>query len=158
MKILVLGIGNPILSDDGVGIHVARRFKEIIKNDSTINIMIDEASAGGLVLLDMILGYDTVILIDAIKTENGQIGEIYKYGIDDFAETLHVSSPHDVNFATAIEIGRKNMPEKMPKIIVIYAIEVKNVDVFSEEMTPEVKEVIPKVAKMVLLDLREMIK
>ena len=155
MKTLVLGIGNPILSDDGAGVLACRMLKEIISESSGFdNVDIDEENVSGLGLLDVILGYDAVILIDSIKTKNGKVGEVYKLGVDDFVNTLHLSSPHDVNFATAIEIGRKNVPEKMPKEIAIYAIEVEIVDVFGEELTEEVKRAIPKVVEMVLNDLK----
>lgn len=155
MGTLILGIGNPILSDDGAGIFVARMLKEIInKKKEFENIHVDEISAGGLRLLDAILGYDSVILIDAIKTENGKAGDVYKLDVDDFMDTLHTSSPHDVNFATALEIGRKSTPEKMPKDIIIYAVEVETVDEFSEQMTPEVEKAIPKVVEMILNDLK----
>ncbi|MFC1927886.1 hydrogenase maturation protease, partial [Chloroflexota bacterium] len=66
MKALVLGIGNPILSDDGVGIKVAR---EVEKNLNDPQITVSEASAAGLSLLDSILGYDRVIIVDAIQTK-----------------------------------------------------------------------------------------
>ncbi len=156
MKTLVLGIGNPILSDDGAGIFACRMLKDAISGSCEFeDVDVEEGSVGGLILLDHILGYDSVIIIDAIKTENGKVGDIYKLGMDDFVNTLHTSSPHDVNFATAIEIGKKSMPESMPEQIVIYGIEVDRVDVFSENVTPEVREAIPRVVEMVVRDLKE---
>ena len=156
---MVFGIGNPILSDDGAGIFACRMLKEAIDNGgsgSLKNIDIDEGSVSGLGLLDFILGYDLVFLIDAIKTKNGKVGEIYKFSVDDFKDTLHISSPHDVNFATAIEFGKKNSPEEMPKDIFIYAIEVKTVDVFGEKMTPEVRKAVPKLVEIIIGDLKKM--
>ena len=73
MKTIVLGVGNPILSDDGVGIHVANQLKQKI-NDP--NIAIDEALTGGMNLLDLILGYDKAIIIDAVKIDNGEEGKV----------------------------------------------------------------------------------
>ena len=62
-SILLLGLGNPILKDDRVGIEVARRVAEQVKKE---NVKFMEASAGGLALLDAVCGYDKVILVDAI--------------------------------------------------------------------------------------------
>ena len=75
MKTLVLGIGNPILGDDGVGFHIAQELAKEIKDE---NIDVKDTSAGGLNLLELIAGYDKLILIDAIMTENGEAGEIYQ--------------------------------------------------------------------------------
>ena len=74
MKTIVLGIGNLILSDDGVGIHVARELKKRIKNK---DITIDEAFTGGMNLLDLMIGYDKAIIIDAVKA-GGEPGMIYR--------------------------------------------------------------------------------
>ena len=67
MKTIVLGVGNPILRDDGVGVHVIQQLKQQI-NDP--NVTVDEALTGGMNLLDLILGYNKAILIDAIKMEH----------------------------------------------------------------------------------------
>ena len=159
MKILILGIGNPILSDDGVGIYASRRVQKIIGEDKNIcidNVEVKEASVGGLGLLEMILGYDKVILIDAIMTKNGKVGEIYKLGLDNFKETLHASSAHDISFMAAIDIGKKIVPEKMPQEITIFAIEVQEVTTFNEELTSEVKKSIPQLVKKVIDEITKM--
>ncbi|MDY6959769.1 MAG: hydrogenase maturation protease, partial [Halobacteriota archaeon] len=79
MRTLVFGIGNPILSDDGVGIYVAREIKKRLSSDISQfkDVDVEEGSVGGLKLLDTILGYERVILIDAIMTESGSPGDIY---------------------------------------------------------------------------------
>jgi len=71
VKTLVLGLGNTILSDDGVGIHIARRIKEKLPGIDVI-----EASAAGFRVVDEIIGYDKLILIDSIRTKNGQSGNL----------------------------------------------------------------------------------
>ncbi|MBE3050465.1 hydrogenase maturation protease, partial [Candidatus Bathyarchaeota archaeon] len=68
---LVLGVGNPILSDDGVGIHVARE----LKKREMPGVDVEELAASGLELLDVVRGYDKVVIIDAIQTTNGRPGE-----------------------------------------------------------------------------------
>src|SRR4030042_3445653 len=82
MKIIVLGIGNPILSDDGVGIHVAQQIKQRVKNPE---VTVEEALTGGMNLLDLILGYDKAIIIDAVKTNTGRTGEVKRYRLTDLS-------------------------------------------------------------------------
>ena len=149
MKTLVLGIGNPILSDDGVGIRVAQ---EVGKKLNDPQIAVAETSAAGLSLLDSIVGYDKVIIIDAIQTEEGKPGQMYRMKPEDFSLTKHSSSPHQINLVTALELG-KMLHLAMPREITILAVEAKDVSNFSERCTPEVEQAIPKVVKTVLEEL-----
>jgi hydrogenase maturation protease len=140
-KTLVLGVGNPILSDDGVGIHVVR----MLKKRQLPGVDIDELPASGLELLDMIHGYDRVIIIDSIKTDGGRPGDLYELREEDFEKTIHGSSPHGINIPTALAMGRSIIPDQMPKEILFFAIEAKDIVNVSEKLTPEVAAVIPDI-------------
>jgi hydrogenase maturation protease len=149
MKTLVLGLGNPILSDDGVGPRVAGELEARVDGDVTVM----EASLAGLNLLDLLVGYDRVIIVDAIQTEGGKIGTIYRLDLDSFKATRHAASTHDVNLATALELG-KRLGLALPRKIDILAIEVADTGRFSEECTPEVVEAIPACVEMIIKELK----
>jgi hydrogenase maturation protease len=149
MKTLVLGIGNPILCDDGAGIKVAR---EVGKKLDDPQITVSETSGAGLTLLDSIVGYDKVVIIDAIQTKKGKAGQIYRMKPEDFSFAKHFSSPHQINLVTALELG-KVLNLEMPQEITILAVEAKDVSNFNERCTPEVERAIPEAVKMVLDDL-----
>ena len=149
MKALVLGIGNPILSDDGVGVRVAH---EVGRNLNDPQVAVSETSAAGLSLLDSMLGYDKVIIIDAIQTKEGKAGQIYRMKPEDFSSAKRLSSPHQINLVTALELGRM-LNLAMPREISVFAVEAEDIDIFSEKCTPEVEKAIPEVAKMVLENL-----
>jgi len=148
MRTLVLGIGNPIMGDDGVGFHIAQELAKEIKNE---NIDVKDTGADGLNLLELITGYDSVIIIDAIMTEDGEVGEIYRLKPEDFVKTVHpTTSPHNVNLATVIEIGRRYLEGQMPSKIVVFAVNIQEVTEFTEEMTERVKKAIPRVMSLIL--------
>lgn len=149
MKTLILGLGNPILSDDGVGLRVARSLESRLNQPG---ITIIEASAVGLDFLDLLTGYHRAIIIDAIQTREGKVGQIYRLEPEAFNATRHAASPHDVNFATALELGNK-LGLVLPQQIVIFAIEVENASSFSEECTPQVEHAIPVCVEMVIQEL-----
>jgi hydrogenase maturation protease len=149
MKILVLGMGNPILSDDGLGIKVAH---DVAKQLNNPQVTVAETSGAGLSLLDSIAGYDKVIIIDAIQTKKGNAGQIYRMETKDFSLTKHFSSPHQINLVTALELG-KMLNLAMPQEITVFAVEAKDITSFSEKCTPEVEKAIPEVVKMVLEEL-----
>jgi hydrogenase maturation protease len=150
LKTLILGLGNPILSDDSAGYQVAMALKARLDMP---DVDIQEAGVAGLDFLDMITGYDRTIIIDSIQTEKGKPGQIYRLGPDILASTRHAGTPHDVNLATALELGRK-LKLKLPEEILIFAIEVEDVTSFSEECTPGVKRAVPKCVEMVIRELQ----
>jgi hydrogenase maturation protease len=151
MRTLVLGLGNPILSDDGVGIRVAHEVA-IRVNDPQVNVT--ESSGAGLSLLDSIAGYDRLIIVDAIQTKEGDAGQIYRLGLEDLSLTRYFSSPHQINLATALELGRM-LGLAMPQRVIIFAVEAKDVTTFGEKCTPEVEQVIAEVVRMVLEELTQ---
>lgn len=145
MKTLVLGVGNPILSDDGVGIYVAR---ELSKRNYP-GVWVEELAASGLELLDMVLDFDRVIIIDAIQTTGGRPGEVYLLEENDFERSVHGSSPHGINIATALALGRKIAPERMPKRVVFIAVEAEDLVNVKESLTPKVQAALPGIVRKV---------
>jgi len=152
MKTLILGLGNDILCDDGVGIYVARELKKALADRK--DIAVAEASLAGLGLLDVLAGYEKAIVIDAIQTREGKAGEVYRLNSNDLTATRHTASTHNVNFASAIELGHK-LGLSLPTQIVIFAIEVTDVTTFSETCTPEVSKSIPTCVNMVMQEIRQ---
>ena len=154
MKALLLGLGNPILKDDSVGLKVVRELGEKVPKK---DIDIEEASLANMDLLESIGSYDRLIIVDSIKTEGGRPGELYQLGLDDLRSSLHLSSPHDINFAMALELGKRlDMP--VPKEIRIYAIEIEDNQTFSETCSPSVEgailRIVEEIAEMEHFDLQ----
>ena len=158
MKILVLGLGNPILTDDGVGVKVAEAVYASLPPDAPIDV--SEASVGGLGLMERIVGYDQVILIDALHNGNytspatgpGTIRRLTLEQLRSISPTQHSASAHDTSLVTALDMGRQ-MGLSIPQEIIIYAIEVENIVDFGEEPTPAVARAIPRVTALVLAEL-----
>jgi hydrogenase maturation protease len=149
MKTLVLGLGNPILTDDAAGLRVARAVRERLNHP---DVFIEEAGVGGLELLEILTGYDKAIIIDAIQTPGLKAGQIHKLDTSVLDATRHAATPHDINFATALELG-KRLGIKLPKDITIFAIEVEDVTSFGEKCTPQVEKAVPICAEMVMREL-----
>ena len=160
MKTLIVGLGNPILTDDGVGVKVAYAIEEAFSNNDVPrdDITITEAGVGGLRLMELMVGYDRVILIDAIMHRNGnkhQPGTIHRMTTQDLrkvSSTQHSASAHDTTLATALEMAER-MGLHLPKEVLIFAVEVEEVLTFSDKPTPAVATAIPKVTEMVLKEL-----
>ena len=151
MKTLVLGLGNPILTDDGVGIYVAREVAERCRRD---DVTVAEASVGGLRLLDVIAGYERLILVDAIQTRDGRPGDVLRLCPNDLRASLHSGSTHDLTLPGALALGRGTglvLPDDGD--ILIIAVEVEDVLTFGETCTPAVSAAIPLAVDAVLAEL-----
>ncbi len=144
MNTLILGIGNPILTDDAVGIKIAQKLKE-----ENPKLEVIETSEAGIALLDLITGYDKLIIIDSIKTEKGKPGDLYKLELGDLKPAKDFSSSHGIGIATAFELGQK-MGFNMPKLVSIYAVNIKDNTTFGEKCTEAVKERISFIARQII--------
>jgi hydrogenase maturation protease len=149
-KTLILGMGNSLLCDDGVGLCVAAELRSKT-NQPGVTVM--ETGVAGLSLLDLLVGYDKAIIIDAIKTAGGKAGQIYRLDPKAFNTALHTASAHGIDFTTALEFG-KELDLPLPREIVIFAIEALDVSTFSEACTPEVQKAIPICVEMILQELK----
>ena len=145
MKILILGIGNPICCDDAAGIEAARQLKQKIIGD---NIDIEEITSAGMNLLDAIIGYDKVIIIDSIQTEAGKVGEVYRFTKDEIDERRPARFSHNGGILLMLSWG-KEMKLKLPTDMIFYAIEIEKGDEFGEEFTPQVKAAIPRLVSQI---------
>ena len=147
MKTIIIGLGNPILSDDSVGIKVSRELRDCLSSYDGIDVA--EAYAGGIRLMDVMVGYEKAIIVDAMVTGNGLPGTINSLAISDLISTRNIVSTHDTNLATALEMG-KMLGLHLPSEIEIWGIEALDVETFSEELTEDVAKAVPIVVEEIL--------
>jgi len=145
---LVLGIGNPILKDDGIGLRVVDRLEDL-HNDPNVTFL--KTTLAGLNLLDLLAGFRRAIIVDAIQT-GGEVGEVYRLSPRDFVVRDRFSHLHSLDFFQTLSLGRR-LTGDIPDEVIIVAIEVKNVSDFGEDLTPEVERAVPAAVDQVLREL-----
>ena len=158
MTTLVLGIGNELYGDDAVGIHVIRHLKKELRTEKQgsawlKHVDFEECSLSGLSLLDVVAGYDKLIIVDTIKKLHPHTGLIHLLEKKDLRH-IPGPSPHYVSVPQTLEIGEK-LGLKMPKEIRIIAVEAKNMYNLGEKLTPEMKAALPSIVREVKKVLRE---
>jgi len=170
---LVVGLGNPILGDDGVGWRVAEEVQrriadsewQIVSSEPVIShakrpsaIEVDCVSLGGLSLMERLVGYERAILIDAISTGQWPVGSVNRFPLDALPDSAagHSASAHDASLQTALKLGRA-MGAPLPPIgeIVVIAVEARSVYDFGEDLTPPVAAAVPRMVEMVIETLSE---
>jgi hydrogenase maturation protease len=144
MDTIVLGVGNPVLTDDAVGFRVARLIKE-----AKPELTVIETAEAGLTLLELINGYTRVIIIDSVKTGHGQPGTLHQLTLDQIDPAWNFCSTHGIDIKMAFELGRK-LDYKLPNKLSIYGIEVKDNKNFGEKCTEKVENSIPDIAQEIL--------
>lgn len=132
-EVLLLALGNDLLRDDGVGLFAGREIKE--KFDGKIDII--ETAESGLALLDHIVGYKKVLILDSIKREDREPGKILEIKIEEL-ECNPSPSPHYVGLPMSLQIG-KRLGFPLPEEIVVLAMEVEDPYTLQEGLTDKVK-------------------
>jgi hydrogenase maturation protease len=149
VKTIVIGLGNPILGDDGVGWQIAQ---EILKrSDLPSDIEVDYLSLGGISLMERLIGYERVILIDSFVTNSHPIGSVSCFSLEDLPNRAlgHMCSAHDTTLQNALKIGQ-DLGAQLPSDISIVAVETQDIFDFSERLSPEVASAVPTAVQAVI--------
>ena len=151
MKIMVLGIGNILMRDEGVGV---RTIEYLQKMNLPKEVELLDGGTSTPLLFPYFTEIDHLIVIDAVKG-NMPPGSIYRLGLADLVPPDDSPvSLHDLGLVDALNMAA--MTGKRPKSIVIFGIEPKIID-WGMELSPEVEACIPKVAQLVLEEVEKII-
>jgi hydrogenase maturation protease len=138
-RVLVLGLGNDILTDDAIGLAVARRLERTLAGNSAIEVQ--ETMEMGLALLDYLTGYTAALIVDAIQTGCAAPGFIHE--LDALAlKQLTGRTPHFVGVGETLALG-KQLGLPMPGTVRIFAIEVQDPFTLGTRMTPPLEAALP---------------
>ncbi len=145
-RVLILGIGNLVLRDEGVGIHAVQALE---KEQLPSHVEVLDGGTGGVGIIGVLQEFDRIVMIDATLDDSpaGTIKKIKPKFSKDYPQLL---SSHEFGLRDMIEsmIVQENIPE-----IDLITISIKNYQEIGMDLSPEVERVIPTVLKMV----REMV-
>ncbi len=144
---VVVGLGNEIARDDGVGILAAQRLEPLLEEVGDVEVV--ALPWAGFALLDVLAGRRRAALIDCMVTGAHPAGTVLRLDEHDFAGSVRLNSFHDINFPTVLALGRR-MGWAMPEEIAIWAVEAKVVDEFGEGLSPPVAAAVDRVVGEVL--------
>jgi hydrogenase maturation protease len=156
MKTLIIGLGNPILGDDGVGWRVVEEVARQTADRPEVET--DCVSLGGLNLMERLTGYERVVLIDAIYTGSKPVGTVSRFVLSDLPDLTagHSASAHDTSLRTALNVGRSmDIPLPKDEAVTVIAIEAENVYDFTQELSVAVAAAVPLATQSVLDALKD---
>ncbi len=148
MRTLVLGLGNPLLGDDAVGLKVAGLVRERLHGRADVDVLEDET--GGIRLMERLSGYDRAVLVDAAVT-GGTPGTIRRIGPAELP-TQRTAIAHGIDLPGALALGR-SLGLAMPATVRIVAVEAASVLEFRLDMTPAVAAAVEDAVAAVIDEL-----
>lgn len=145
----IIGLGNELLSDDGVGIRVVRELKTRLAS-GVANF--EELSVGGLELLEYLVGSERCIIIDAVVTGRGPAGTVYRFFQTADSGTVTLTSSHQIDLGQVLSLATM-LGAHLPKTLTVYGVEAGDVTTFQDACSVAVSRAIPIVVEAVCKDL-----
>jgi hydrogenase maturation protease len=144
---ILIGLGSPIMSDDGIGLLVAEGVHRRLSGFD-----LNTTCGGGFEVVDIIRDYKTAVVIDAMVTGRFETGTLVRLDLGTDIATLRSGPSHALNFVEALKVARScNVP--LPETIVVYAIEVKEVRKVSDMVSQVLLDRIPQIVEEVVQDI-----
>lgn len=152
--IRILGCGNPLMGDDGIGIHVINRLSEM-REQLPDDVELLDAGVSGLDILNLLEGTSKVIIVDAVKGA-GESGSIHRLSVEDMrtVSSADAFSVHDTSLADVLAIAEH--VQQMPEHLTIFAIEIEKADEISLTLSEKVQDAVEKAANLILDELTGM--
>ncbi len=152
-RVLLLGLGNDILTDDAIGLRVVRQLQAQLAGYPGIDVR--ETTEMGLALLDFMTGYSAVVIVDSIQTGRAAPGTVHE--LDAAAlKQLTGRTPHFLGVGETLALGRQ-LELPMPEQVTIFAIEVGDPFTLSTDMTPALESALPQIVDSIAAALRKLI-
>jgi hydrogenase maturation protease len=149
-KILVLGLGNDILTDDAVGLHIAELAAKKLADEPDVEVR--TTTEMGLALLDELADRRSVVLVDAVQTGRAPAGHVHEFGPEELPAVM-TTSPHFLGLGETLELGRL-VGAAMPREVHIVAIEVADPYTLGTALTPAVQAAVSPAVERVCAHAR----
>ncbi len=155
-RTIVVGMGNTLLGDDGVGWRVADEVESWLAAERESGrpfdgVEVERLGVGGLRLMESLTGFDSAILVDAAEFPGRPAGEVRLCSLDDLQDYAagHLDSSHDASLRTALKLGR-SLGAALPANIQTITVQACRTEVFGEQLSPEVAAAVPAAAQAVM--------
>lgn len=153
---LVIGLGNPILGDDGVGWRVIDLLERASLAGDGREVELERACVGGVALMERLAGHRRAIVVDAFLGSDEAPGAVWCRPLDEVvtARASHLDSSHDASLPAAMEAGRA-LGAALPGEVLVVGIAIERGDVFGEELSDAVAAAVPVAAATVASALQD---
>ena len=152
-RTVVLGLGNPVLSDDGVGLAVAAEVKRLLAEEPIPGVDVLASTRAGFELIDLLRGYARAIIVDCLTLPDPVPGRVRRLGLDDVAGSSRLINAHEISVAVAFRLAQQ-LAIPMPGEVEILAVEAADTTTIAEGLTPAVAAAVVPLSRVIYDDLR----
>lgn len=157
VSVAILGLGNPVLTDDAVGLHVAAEVDRLLREHPLAGVTVLTSTRAGFELIDLLAGYTHVLIIDSLDIPNSIPGRVQRLDLSKLSGSARLVGVHDISVADAFELA-STLGTRMPDTVEIYAVEGGDTRTLSEELTPAIAAAVPPLARALYARAGEWIK
>ena len=156
LKILVLGIGNVLFGDEGVGAHLAHLMQkkyEFISDEHTVDVV--DGGTLAQILIPLITEYDRVFLIDCVDVDDAKIGDVYSFDFSDMPEYVKwEGSAHEVEMLQTLQMIE--MMGDLPPVRIVGVVPYVIGEDSTFSMTDEVIKASKLMEKLIIDNIKEL--
>jgi hydrogenase maturation protease len=153
METRIIGLGNSILTDDGVGIYAVREISRRMVEANAFNAAdVVETEVAGFALMELMTGWKRVILVDSIQFDNVEPGTVVRIHPEDLRTSLRIRSVHEIDLPTVLAFGRK-LGFPMPDTITIFGIQAEDALTLGETLTEPARRGMMEAVDLVLQEV-----
>lgn len=152
-RTVVLGLGNPVLSDDGVGLAVATELKRLLAVAPIRGVDVLASTRAGFELIDLLRGYTRAVILDCILLPDARPGRVCRLTLDDVSGCARLVNAHEVSIGTAFRLAER-MGIPMPHEAVVIAVEAADTATLAEGLTPAVQAAVAPLAQEIYESLK----
>jgi hydrogenase maturation protease len=154
-RLRLIGLGNSIVTDDAVGLHVARTVRGVLSDHGLEAVDVVEAEVGGFELLELMTGWDAVVIVDALELPDRKPGEVVRLESAELGTSLRLCSPHEISLPMALRAGAQ-LGYTLPERVAIIGVQGAELRTFGEQLTPSVQAAVPGAVRQVIAVLKEL--
>jgi hydrogenase maturation protease len=144
--LVIVGMGNPLLSNDGVGRHAA-----VSLGSAFSGARVETIPMIGMDLLDLIIGHESLVIVDAVANGADPVGKVTRFQMPD--QGVHTASSHGPDLHLVLALGR-SLGLPIPRTIHIYGIEIGTEVPYGETLSPELQARFKTAVESIATDMR----
>lgn len=154
LDIYVIGLGNELAGDDGVGIAVVKRLED--QGDFPPGVKLLEAGIPGLSLVELMLGARCAILVDSFL-DGGQPGTVRRFTENELPPVGYAAGQsHGIGLREALAFARGVLPERFPREVVVIGVAIERPQRWTRGLTPPVEAAVDRAVELVRSEIKRM--
>jgi len=152
--VAILGLGNPLLTDDAVGLAVADACERLLAARPLPGVDVLRSTRGGFELIDLLRGYGRAVILDCLDVPAPRPGRVHRLGLGQVRGSARLVGAHDLSLGDVFALAAQ-LAIPMPAEVEIFAVEAADPRTLGQTLTPAVAAAVEPLARTIHAELRQ---